>query len=161
MRLSQLLWVLSFVAGGFAVVYYTIIREDQLPLIAEAIRGVDATRSDDVYTSAADIVYWSGFAIMVTILLIQITLLVSFMSRREGIRWWQLATLIVQALLFALTLELVAGGEKGVLLRQLLAGQCGLVLLALLISTFPAAIHWTARQHDVRRGLVGSSATDL
>jgi hypothetical protein len=160
-RLSQLLWVLSFVAGGFGVVYYSIIREDQLPLIADAIRGVDPSRSDETYASAADIVYWSVFATMVTLLLIQITLLVSFMSRRQGIRWWQLSTLIAQALLYTLALELVAGGEKGVLLRQLSAAQCGLVLLALLASTLPAAIAWTARQHDVRRGPVGSGAPDI
>jgi hypothetical protein len=159
-RLSQLLWVLSFVAGTIAVVYFFIIRQDQLPLIEEAIRKVDATRGDETYTSAANIVYWSVFAVMVTILLTQITLLVSFMNRREHARWWQLATLIVQAGLFALGLELVSGGDKGVVLRQSLTAQCGLVLLALLISTLPGAIAWTARQHDVRRGTVGSGGLE-
>ncbi len=160
-RLSQLLWALSFAAGGIGVVYHFVIRQDQLPLIAEAIRVVDGTREDATYTSAADIVYWSTFATMVTLLIVQITLLVSFMSRREGTRWWQLATLIVQGLLYAVALELVGGGDAGVLLRQVLTAQTGLVLLALVMSTFPAAIAWTARQHDVRRGTVASSAPDL
>lgn len=160
-RLSQLLWALSFAAGGIGVVYFFAIRQDQLPLIADAIRAVDGTRADATYTSAADIVYWSAFATMVTLLLVQITLLVSFMSRREGIRWWQLATLIAQSLLYAVALELVGGGDTGVLLRQILTAQSGLVLLALVMSTFPAAIAWTARQHDVRRGTAGSSTPDL
>ena len=159
-RLSQLLWALSFAAGGIGVVFFFVIREDQLPLISEAIRSVDATRSDETYASATDIVYWSAFAIMLTVLLIQITLLVSFMSRRDGIRWWQLSTLIAQVFLYTLAMELVAGGDDGVVLRQILTAQCGLALLALLMSTFPAALSWTFRQHDVRRGIVGSSVPD-
>lgn len=155
-RLSQLAWVLSFAVGGVAVVFFFVIRSDQLPLMADVVRGVDPTRSDETYEIAADIIFWSAFAIMVAILFVQITLLVSFMSRRKGIRWWQLMTLLVQALLFPLALQLVAAGEQGMPLSQLLAIQCGLVILALLFSTFPAAIAWTARQHDVRRGSPGS-----
>ncbi len=160
-RLSQLLWVLSFATGAAAVVYFFIIRKTQLPLIADAIRAVDDGRSDQTYTTAADIVFWSVFTILVTVLFVQITLLVSFMSRRIGIRWWQLVTFIAQLLLFAVSLELVATGDDGLVLRQLLAAQCGLVLLALLLSTLPSAIAWTARQHDVRRGPVGSGGPDL
>lgn len=160
-RLCQLLWVLSFAAGGIAVVYLFVIRQDQLPQIADAFRGVDASRAEETYTKAADIIYWSAFAAMVVVLVVQITLLVSFMNRREGVRWWQLATLIVQGLLFALALEFVANGDKGVLLRQVLIVQTGLVLLALLVSNFPGAIAWTARKHDVRRGIAGSGSPEL
>lgn len=150
-RLSQLLWVLSFFAGIAGIVYFFVIREDQLPLIVEAVRGVDTSRADDTYTRAGDIVFWSMFAVMVFVLFWQILLLVSFMGRRSGVRWWQLATLIVQGLFYSLGLEMVAGGENGAVLRQIVYAQVGLVLLGLLMSTFPAAISWTARKHDVRR----------
>lgn len=153
-RLSQLLWVLSFATGGTAIVYFFLVREDQLPLITEAIKQVDSSRIDSVYTSAADIVYWSGFGIMVAILLTQIVLLVSFMSRRSGVRWWQLATLLVEAGLFGLTLEMVGEGEHGANLGQLLLIQGGLALMALIVSTFRSAIEWSARQHDIRRGTI-------
>jgi len=151
-RLSQLLWVASFAAGGAAVVYFFIVRKTQLPLIADAIRAVDDSRTDSTYESAADIVFWSVFAVMLTLLLIQITLLVSFTSRRPRVRWWQLATWVVQALLYLLAADLVGGGTDGELLRQLLVAQCGLVLLALLSSTTAGGIAWSVRQHDVRRG---------
>ena len=110
-RLSQLLWAFSFVVGAVAIVFFFVVREDQLPLIAASIKAVDGTRSEETYSSAADIVFWSFFGIMVTLILIQITLLVSFMSRRDGIRWWQLGTLIVQAAVFALMTEMVGGGR--------------------------------------------------
>ncbi|MHA6525276.1 hypothetical protein [Tessaracoccus sp. G1721] len=160
-RLSQLLWAFSFVVGAVGIVYFFIVREDQLPLIAASIKAVDGTRSEETYSSAADIVFWSFFGIMVTLVLIQITLLVSFMSRRDGIRWWQLGTLIVQGLVFALMTEMVGGGEHATSLRQVLLGQCGLVLLALVSSVFPGAIKWTARHHDVRRGTVASGGGEL
>lgn len=155
-RLSQLLWALSFVAGAIAVVLLVVIREDQLPLIAEAVRSVDGSRSDETYTSAAEIVFWGAFALTVTLLLVQVTLLVSFMGRRPGIRWWQFTTLVLQVLVYLLVLELVARGEHGPGLSQLLVSQVGLVAGALLLSTLPAALRWTAQRHDIRRGPAGS-----
>lgn len=154
-RFTQLLWVLSFMVGGATVIYYFIIRRDQLPLIASAVQGVDASRTDQTYQAAADIIFWIAFTIMVSLLLMQITLLVSFMSRRAGIRWWQFGTFVVQALLYLVAIQLVAVGEHGTLLRPGLTIQCGLVLLALLVSTVPRAIAWTSRGQDVRS--VGAS----
>lgn len=154
-RFAQLCWVLSFAVGGFCVVYYFIIREQQLPIIAGVVRGVTEGRSNETYDTASDIVFWSVFAVMVSVLIVQITLLVSFMSRRPGVRWWQLATFIVQAILLAISLELVATDGDGQVLRQLLPLQCGLVLLGLLVSTLPAAIAWSARRVDVKRGFSG------
>jgi hypothetical protein len=151
-RASQVLWILSFAVGGFAVVYFFVIRQTQLPLIADVVRGVSGGRAEQTYETAADVVFWIVFSVMVAALLTQITLLVSFMSRRPKMRWWQLATLAVQVLLLLLSMELVAIGERGEPLRLLLAAQCGLVLLALLCSVFPKAIAWSARQHDIRRG---------
>ncbi len=160
-RLSQLLWALSFAAGIIATVYLVIIRPEQLPLIEDTIRGVNQARKDATYASAANIVFWSVFAVVVGLLFFQIVLLVSFMNRREGIRWWQLGTLIAQGVLYPVGLELVARGENGSMLRLLLLTQCGLALLALLLSTLPVALAWTARQYDIRRGPAGPGATDL
>ena len=92
-RVAELFWILSFFVGGFAIVYYFIIRKEQLPLISDAFRLVDATRAEQTYTTAADIIFWSVFGVLVGVLLVQITLLVSFMGRRPQIRWWQLLTL--------------------------------------------------------------------
>lgn len=154
-RMSQLFWVLSFAVGGFTTVFFFVIRQEQLPLIADRVRRVVEGRSDETYDAAADIVFWIIFGLMVAILLIQITLLVSFMSRRPKIRWWQLATLGLQAILLLLSMEWVALGERRESLLLLLAAQTGLVLIALLCSVMPKAMAWTARQHDVRRGHEG------
>lgn len=160
-RLSQLLWVLSFVAGGIGVVYLFVVRTDHLPAIAEAIRAVDGSRPEATYTTAADIVFWSTFGVMVALLLVQITHLVAFMSRKPGTRWWQLGTLIAQVGLYALALEMVGDGEQGEQIRRLMVLQVGLVTLALLVGTFRSALNWTARRHDVRRGLAGANLPDL
>lgn len=160
-RLCQLLWVLSFVVGGVAVVYLFVVRTDHLPSITDAIKVVDGSRPDDTYAMAADIVYWFTFGFMVALLLAQITQLVSFMSRKPGVRWWQLATLITQAGLYALALEVVGDGEQGEQLRRLMLLQCGLVALALLAGSVRPALSWTARRHDIRRGVVGASMPDL
>jgi len=151
-RMSQFLWILSFAVGGFAVVYFFVIREEQLPLIADVARRVTEGRSGETYDSAADIVFWVIFGLVVAMLLVQITLLVSFMSRRPHVRWWQLATWGVQVLVLLLSMEWVAIGERGESLRLLFAVQAGLVLLALIAGVFPKAIAWSARRHDVRRG---------
>ena len=50
-RLTQLLWVLSFLAGLLAVGFLVAVREDQLPLISEAVREVDGSRADGTYTT--------------------------------------------------------------------------------------------------------------
>ena len=158
-RMSQLFWILSFAVGGFTAIYFFIIRQEQLPLIADLVRGVAEGRSDETYDTAADIVFWIVFGVMVGVLLVQITLLVSFMSRRPHMRWWQLATLGVQLVLLLLSTEWVALGERRDSLLFLLAAQAGLVLIALLFSTLPKAIRWSARQHDVRRGHEGAVGT--
>jgi hypothetical protein len=152
-RMSQLFWILSFAVGAFTAVYFFIIRKEQLPLIADLVRGVAEGRSDETYDTAADILYWIVFGTIVAVLLVQITLLVSFMSRRPRIRWWQLATLGVQLVLLLLSTEWVALGDRRQSLLLLLGMQAGFVILALLSSILPKAIAWSARQHDVvRRG---------
>jgi hypothetical protein len=37
-RMSQLFWILSFAVGGFTAIYFFIIRQEQLPLIADLVR---------------------------------------------------------------------------------------------------------------------------
>ncbi|MDF2829874.1 MAG: hypothetical protein K0R01_3157 [Mycobacterium sp.] len=150
-RVSQFLWVMSLLAGGIAVVYLFVIREDQVPLIADSVRTVAEGRSDETYTAAADIIFWSVFGIAVGLLLWQIVLLVSFSNRKPNVRWWQLATVVAQILLFLLSLEIIAVGDNGPLVRQVLLAQWGLALIALLFSTFRGALQWTARRHDIRR----------
>jgi hypothetical protein len=149
-RMTQLLWFLSFAVGAVAVVFYFVIREDQLPLIQDVIRGVSEGRPDDTYELAAEILFWIVFGFMVGILLIQITLLVSFSGRKPNIRWWQLMTTILMVVVYLLGLEFVGTGEYGAMLQQLFIGQAGLAVLALLFSTFPNALRWTSRRVDVR-----------
>lgn len=159
-RVSQLAWALSLVAGGAMVIYYFVIREDLLPLIVEAARAVDGTRVDETYTSVADTVYWSLFAFFVALILAQLTLLVSFANRRNGARWWLLITVIALVALYAVGHQLVGDGEHGVGLRQLATAQVGLAVLALLVGAFPGAIAWTARKYDVRDGTAGSTQAE-
>src|SRR5690606_4799076 len=80
-RLCQFLWILSFAGGGFTTVYFFVIRAELLPLMADRAREVTPDRADATYEAAADIVFWVVFAIIVGTLLVQITLLVSFMGR--------------------------------------------------------------------------------
>lgn len=150
-RVSQFLWVMSLLAGGIAVVYLFVIREDQVPLIADVVRTVAEGRSDETYTAAADIIFWSVFGLAVGLLLWQIVLLVSFSNRKPNVRWWQLATVAAQILLFLLSLEIIAVGDNGPLVRQVFLAQWGIALVALLFSTFRGALQWTARRHDIRR----------
>lgn len=151
-RMSQLFWVVSFAVGGFTAVYFFVVRQDLLPLIADRVRAVAEGRPDETYDTAADIVFWVVFGLVVAMILFQITLLVSFMSRKPRVRWWQLATFAVQVMTLLLSWEWVAMGERGKTLPLLLAAQAGLVLIALICSVMPNAIAWTARRHDVRRG---------
>lgn len=160
-RVSQLLWIVSFALGGFTAVYLFVIRKDLLPLITESAKTVTAGRSEQAYETAADIVFWVVFGALIAVLLLQITLLVSFMGRRPQVRWWQLLTFAVLALLVVLSPEWVALGSQGEPLQPLLAAQAALVLLALLSSVLPKGIAWSARRVDVRRGPEGPGAAGL
>lgn len=151
-RLAQLCWVLSLAVGAVAVVYVFVIRQAQLPDIVTLIKGVDESRADATYQTAADIVYWSVFGCAVAVLLLQIALLVSFSNRRPNVRWWQLGTVLFSGAVFLVARELVAIGDRGVPLVRIMLIQLGLALLALLFSALPKALKWTARRHDVRRG---------
>src|SRR5690606_38579457 len=53
-RLSQFFWIMSFAVGGFTVVYFFIIRQGLLPLIADVAKGVTEGRDEATYKSAAD-----------------------------------------------------------------------------------------------------------
>lgn len=160
-RFSQFLWIASFALGGFTAVYLFVIRKDLLPLITESAKTVTAGRSEQTYETAADIVFWVVFGALIAVLLVQITLLVSFMARRPHMRWWQLLTFAVLGLLVVLSPEWVALGAQGEPLQPLLAGQAALVLLALLSSILPKGIAWSARGVDVRRGPEGSDGAGL
>lgn len=160
-RLSLFLWILSFALGAFAIIYFFVIRETQLPLIVDAVRGVTEGRSDETYDTAADIVFWGVFGGYVAILLTQITLLVSFMSRRPQIRWWLFGTVILQGALTVLARELVTQGDQGGQLAWMWIAQTGLAALALLISVLPKAMAWSARRHDVRRSEIVVSGGDF
>lgn len=160
-RFSQFLWIASFALGGFTAVYLFVIRKDLLPLITESAKTVTAGRSEQTYETAADIVFWVVFGALIAVLLVQITLLVSFMGRRPHMRWWQLLTFAVLGLLVVLSPEWVALGAQGEPLQPLLAGQAALVLLALLSSILPKGIAWSARRIDVRRGPEGSDGAGL
>jgi hypothetical protein len=158
-RMSQLFWVLSLVAGAAAVVYLFVIRLPQHPAIVERVRVVDATRAEQTYAIAADIVFWSVFGVTVALIAFQIVFLVSFANRRPNTRWWLFGSLIVQTGVYLVAQELVAMGERGAPLHQLLRAQLLLGVVALLFSVLPPALRWTARRHDVRNpsmGTVGS-----
>ncbi|CAH0223623.1 hypothetical protein SRABI121_03033 [Microbacterium sp. Bi121] len=154
-RLSQFFWIISFAVGAFAVVFLFVVREELLPLIEEVARRVTDGRSDETYTSAADILFWIVFGALVAVLLVQITLMVSFTSRRPNVRWWQLSTLALLALVVVLSPEWVALGSHGAQFQAMIAAQAGLVVLALLCSILPRAMSWSARRVDVRRGPAG------
>jgi hypothetical protein len=160
-RLSQFFWVASIAVGVFTLVYYFVIRQDLLPLIADRARLVSAGRPDGVYDSASDIIFWTIFAVLVATVFLQVVFLVSFMSRRPRIRWWQLATLALPGALVALTPEWVALGEPGVPIQPLLAAQTAVGLVALLLSVLPGALRWSARQHDIRRGPESTGGPDF
>lgn len=158
-RASQILWILSVVTGGAAVVYMFVIRQAQLPDIVERIRAVDGSRAASTYTFAADIVFWTVFGATVTLIALQIMFLVSFANRRPHTRWWLFGSLIVQTAVYLLAQELVAMGERGVPLQQLLRAELALGLLGLLFGVLPPALRWTARRHDVRHGGTGGATS--
>lgn len=151
-RLSQLFWILSLAVGAVGVVYAFIVRADQLEHIADRVRAVDASRADETVTATADILYWSVFGALVAVVLLQILFLVSFSSRRPRARWWLLATLLLQGVVLVVTQEFTDAGSSAEPLRLLLLIQVGLAVVGLLWSVLPAALRWTARGVDVRRG---------
>ncbi|MDN3497418.1 hypothetical protein QL996_15870 [Planococcus sp. APC 4015] len=157
-RLSQIAWVLSLVAGAVVVVYMFVIRQAQLPAIIELVRAVDATRAEATYTTAADIIFWAVFTPAVAIVLVQIALQVSFANRRPNVRWWLFGTVLFQAGVLLIAREFVAFGERGAPLDRIMLIQLGLAALGLLISLLPPALRWTARRHDVRSGAVAPAS---
>ena len=152
-RMSQLFWILSFAVGG-------VLRSSTCSSSARSScrsspmspgaspRGARArpTRGRRHHLLVV-------FGMMVAVLLVQITLLVSFMSRRPHIRWWQLADAGVQVILLLLSAgdgrdRRAGAAAAAIFLRR----SSDSSLLALLASVLPQAIAWSARQHDVRRG---------
>ncbi|WP_375385882.1 hypothetical protein [uncultured Microbacterium sp.] len=153
-RASQTAWILSLFTGGAAIVYLFIVRQTQLPLIAAMAKTVDGTRAEVTYSSAANILFWSVFGVSVAVVLLQIVFQVSFSNRRPHARWWQFGSILFQTGLVLIVGQMVAIGERGEVLQQVLSIQLGLAALGLLLSLLPQALRWTARRYDVRRGPV-------
>lgn len=150
--IAVIILVLSLVAGAVGVVYLFIIRETQLAEIVDAIKAVDSERADETYQLAADIIYWALFGGLAAIMLMQITFIVSFTNRRTRARWMIFASLLVLTALYVPAHEVVAVGERGAPLQQVLLLQLALGALGLAITLLPPALQWTARRHDVRGG---------
>lgn len=149
-RVSQIAWFASLLAGGVALVYLFIIRQAQLADIEELVRSVDGTRADATYATAADVLFWSVFAPLAAIVLAQIAMQVSFAGRRPNVRWWQFGSLLFQGGVFLIARELVVFGERAEPLALILLCQLGLAAFGLLVGLLPPALRWTARRHDVR-----------
>lgn len=160
-RATEFFWILSFALGAFIIVYLFILRLELLPLISSAAHKVEGARNSETYATAADIIFWTTFGIWVACLFTQLTLLVSFMSRKPRVRWWQFATLLLQLLVMVLASDLVAVGSRGRLLAPLMLGQCALVAVALLFSILPPAMAWSARRYDVNQGPTGPTGGDF
>lgn len=160
-RLAQICWVLSLVVGAIAVGYLFVIRQSIDPDIEAIVREVDASRPAETVSTAADIVFWCVFGALVTVLLVQITSLVSFNNRRNNARWWMLGVLLLLAVTVLAARQFVAVGDRGVPLDRLLLIQLGLSGLGLLFSVIPAALRWTRRKHDIRRGSPGSPSAEF
>lgn len=149
-RLSQIFWLMSLLAGGVAIVYLFVIRQAQLADVEELVRGVDGSRADATYTAAADILFWCVFTPMAAIVLAQIAMQVSFANRRPNVRWWQFGSILFQGGVFLVARELVVFGDRAQPLELIMLGQLGLATIGLLVGLLPPALRWTARQHDVR-----------
>jgi len=134
-----------------AIVYLFVIRQAQLPDIADLARTVDGSRADATYTTVADILFWSVFTPLVAIILAQVAMQVSFAGRRPNVRWWQFGSILFQGGVLLIARELVIFGDRGLPLERILLIQLALAALGLLISLLPPALRWTARQHDIRR----------
>jgi hypothetical protein len=160
-RLAQISWVLSLIVGAIAVGYLFVIRQMIDPDVEAIVRGVDDTRPGETVSTAADIIFWCVFGALVTVLLVQITSLVSFNNRRNNARWWMLGILLFLAVSVLAARHFVAVGDRGIPLDRLLLIQLGLSGLGLLFAVIPAALRWTARKHDIRRGPSGDSAPEL
>ena len=104
------------------------------------VREVDASRPSETVSTAADIVFWCVFGALVTVLLVQITSLVSFNNRRSNARWWMLGVLLLLAVTVLAARQFAAVGDRGVPLDRLLLIQLGLSGLGLLFSVIPAAL---------------------
>ncbi|WP_295837989.1 hypothetical protein [uncultured Microbacterium sp.] len=154
-RFAQISWVLSLIVGAIGVGYLFIIRESLRPDIEALVRAVDDSRPAETVTTASDIVYWCVFGGLVAVLLVQVTSLVSFNNRRNNARWWMLGILVFQTIVFLAARQFVVLGERGIPLERVLLIQLGLSALGLLFSLIPAALRWTRRKHDIRRGVGG------
>ncbi|NNC11931.1 hypothetical protein HII28_08565 [Planctomonas sp. JC2975] len=151
-RVAQVFWILSLVAGAAGVVYAFIIRIAQLPAIEKLVKGVEAHRADSTYESAAQIVFWCIFGAMIAVVFLQIVFFVSFRNRRSSVRWWQFGTLFLQGIVLIFAHELVAMGDRGKPLEIILGTQYLLAIIALCVSLLPPALRWSARKYDIRRG---------
>lgn len=160
-RASQLLWILSLAAGGVGVGYAFIVRKDLLDVIGERVLAIDPGRAEETVTLTSDILYWSLFGGLVAVLLVQLVFLVSFANRRPRARWWLFGSMLLHGGLLVVAVEFAALETSAEPLRLILLAQLGLAALGLLVSLIPAALRWTARGVDIRRGPEAVGTGDL
>ena len=148
-RLSQVFAILAIAVGACALIYFLIIRDAQRSDVEAVVRAVDGSRPSEVYTTVADVILWVTLGVMAIVLLILVTAQVAFANRRPGPRWWTLGALVALATMWLLVSELVAVGSHGAPLSIILGAQVVFCALGLALSVTPAALRWSARQHDV------------
>ncbi|WP_286276767.1 hypothetical protein [Naasia aerilata] len=130
LRLSRILWGLSFVAGVLLLAIAFLRRSRQFELlrgfVSDAEPGYDASTVD----TAATVAFWGALAALAVFTVAEI-LLRGPAERRAGVRWVLLLVLVVHGTVALVGEAFVALAEGAVAFRWLLGAQLVLGAAAL------------------------------
>jgi hypothetical protein len=151
-KVSRLLWLISFVLGLLAAYFVFLFRNDQLDRLSELLTGLDTSHDAPTLRALATLLVWAGLGALALVIAIEALLVAVMMRRHSWVRWVLLGVLVVHACVWVVVdAVIVAPEEQVIYFRLLLLAQLVLASVGLILSLFPGATEWFRAEHQTRR----------
>ncbi len=147
-KVSNRLWMLSFLFGVVAIVFTFLSRNTQVEKLTEFITDLDPKQDDATVETVTAVVYWATVAAIALVILIELLLVRGMMNRHGAVRWVLLVMLVFHAAVTLLGDAFIAFGGEGIYISSLLVAQLVLAGAGLVASLFPRASSWFRSKNE-------------
>lgn len=141
-KVGRVLWILSFLLGGAAVLIAFLSGEGLMTELTEALGRLAPGYSAEEVEALVDVIYWSSLGALGLVIAIEAVLLAMIMNQRGGVRWVQLPVLIVHGAAALVATASLAIGEWGVAIALLLIAGLAVAFAGWVLLLFPRAHRW-------------------
>jgi hypothetical protein len=139
---ARILWFASFALDAAAMLVAFLGRDAIEAQLEETLLRVAPTYDQTSIGSLVDGIYWASIAVLGIVVALEAVLLAFLLNRRGGVRWIQLAVLVLHAVAATAALAFLTVAEFGILVEALVLGGFVVAVVAWVFPLLPSAHRW-------------------